>query len=139
MTLGTLKLPAPCSGAFASAWSWVKFLCASSARKEVFADRGAIYCLDAQNGAVVWEYINSVTAGGVVKTIGDCLPMPNATLRAYRYPLSFAGFVGKDLTPGDTITQIAAKAWSMRALPDTGQPARSRGCSRPTAPTTSWR
>ncbi len=32
---------------------------ASSARKEVFADRGAIYCLDAQNGAVVWEFAPS--------------------------------------------------------------------------------
>lgn len=29
---------------------------ASAAKKEVFADQGAIYCLDAENGAVVWEY-----------------------------------------------------------------------------------
>ena len=28
----------------------------SSADKGVFADRGAIYCLDADNGAVVWKY-----------------------------------------------------------------------------------
>ncbi len=29
---------------------------ASAAKKEVFADRGAVYCLDAESGAVVWEY-----------------------------------------------------------------------------------
>lgn len=32
---------------------------ASAARKEVFADRGAIYCLDAQSGAMVWEFAPS--------------------------------------------------------------------------------
>ncbi len=32
---------------------------ASAARKEVFADRGGIYCLDAQSGAKVWEFAPS--------------------------------------------------------------------------------
>ncbi|MCX7047485.1 MAG: DUF1566 domain-containing protein [Candidatus Sumerlaeota bacterium] len=73
------------------------------------------------NGAVVWEYINPVTAAGVVKTIGDCLPMTNATLRAHRYAPDFAGFLGKDMTAGPTITETAANAWSMLKLPDTGQ------------------
>ena len=32
---------------------------ASAAKKEVFADRGAIYCLDAQSGKKVWEFAPS--------------------------------------------------------------------------------
>ena len=32
---------------------------ASAAKKEVFADRGSIYCLDALNGAKVWEFAPS--------------------------------------------------------------------------------
>lgn len=32
---------------------------ASAAKKGVFADRGAIYCLDATNGAVAWEFAPS--------------------------------------------------------------------------------
>ena len=73
------------------------------------------------DGAVAWEYINPVTAAGVVSAIGDCLPMTNSIPRAHRYAADFAGFDGRDMTPGATITEAAAKAWSMRALPDTGQ------------------
>jgi hypothetical protein len=70
-------------------------------------------------GNVAWEYINPVTAVGAVKAIGDCLPMTNAVPRAYRYAPDFAGFVGKDMTPGATITGLAGKvtgvasAWLM--------------------------
>ncbi|MEI6082702.1 MAG: PQQ-binding-like beta-propeller repeat protein [Verrucomicrobiota bacterium] len=32
---------------------------AGAAKKEVFADRGGIYCLDAQSGAMVWEFAPS--------------------------------------------------------------------------------
>ena len=72
-------------------------------------------------GLTVWEYINPVTAAGVVKTIGDCLPMTNAVWRAHRYAPDFVGFQNTDLTPGKTITEAAAGAWSMLKLPDTGQ------------------
>ena len=54
-------------------------------------------------GQVVWEYINPVTADGVVTDIGDRLPMTNAAPRAYRYGTGFAGFQGHDMTPGLTI------------------------------------
>ncbi|MCE5228217.1 DUF1566 domain-containing protein [bacterium] len=79
------------------------------------------------NSQVVWEYINPVTASGVVGAIGDCVPMTNAVWRAHRYPASFAGFMGKDMTPVRTITAEAASAWSMTALPDTGQTASFTG------------
>lgn len=55
------------------------------------------------DGTVAWEYINPVTASGVVSAIGDEWPMTNAALRAYRYPSSFAGFAGHDLTATSTI------------------------------------
>ena len=56
------------------------------------------------SGQVVWEYINPVTDSGIVEAIGDSLPMTNAVPRAYRYGPDFAGFVGKDMTAGKTIT-----------------------------------
>ena len=55
------------------------------------------------SGTVVWEYINPVTASGIVTAIGDTLPMTNAVPRATRYAASFAGFTGHTLTPGTTI------------------------------------
>ncbi len=55
-------------------------------------------------GQVVWEYICPVTNAGIVTAIGDCLPMTNAVPRAYRYGLDFAGFQGRDMTAGATIT-----------------------------------
>jgi hypothetical protein len=57
-------------------------------------------------GQVVWEYINPVTDTGIVKTIGDDLPMTNAAVRAYRYGTNFTGFSGKDMTPGVLITKL---------------------------------
>jgi len=57
------------------------------------------------SGNVVWEYINPVTNAGILKAIGDCLPMTNAVPRAVRYAASFAGFQGHSLTPGGTITE----------------------------------
>jgi hypothetical protein len=57
-------------------------------------------------GQVVWEYINPVTDTSIVTTIGDELPMTNAVVRAYRYGTNFAGFSGKDMTPGVPITKL---------------------------------
>jgi hypothetical protein len=56
-------------------------------------------------GEVVWEFINPVTATGIVPAIGDCLPMTNAVPRAYRYGADFAGFTGRSLTPGKLLTE----------------------------------
>lgn len=55
------------------------------------------------SGNVVWEYINPATTSGIVKAIGDDLPMTNAVPRAVRYAASFAGFQGHSLTAGATI------------------------------------
>ena len=58
-------------------------------------------------GDVVWEFINPVTATGVVTAIGDCLPMTNAVPRATRYGVDLAGFTGRTLTPGRLLTAYA--------------------------------
>jgi hypothetical protein len=55
-------------------------------------------------GEVVWEFVNPVTATGVVPAIGDCLPMTNAVPRALRYGADFAGFTGRNLNPGALLT-----------------------------------
>ena len=57
------------------------------------------------SGNVVWEYINPVTDAGVVKAVGDNLPMANAVPRATRFPATFAGFTGHDLTAVKTIVE----------------------------------
>jgi hypothetical protein len=54
-------------------------------------------------GQVVWEYISPVTSSGIVKVIGDDLPMTNAVPRVYRYGADFAGFQGREMTPGQTV------------------------------------
>lgn len=68
-------------------------------------------------GQVVWEYINPVTHDGIVTTIGDALPMTNAVARAYRYEPSFAGFQGRDMTAGRTITAGVATTSTPRHAP----------------------
>ncbi|MEI6175759.1 MAG: DUF1566 domain-containing protein [Verrucomicrobiota bacterium] len=81
------------------------------------------------SGNVVWEYINPVTASGVVTAIGDCLPMTNALPRAMRFPASFSGFTGHDLTP---VTTIAGRTVVVDELPSLKNTART-----PLAPTAS--
>lgn len=91
------------------------------------------------DGELVWEYINPVTPDGKLERIDDNWPMYNSMFRAYRYTADHPALSGRDLTPGDTIsgatpsyTYIAdtndvpvtgTNAWSMLALPDTGQTA----------------
>ncbi len=53
------------------------------------------------NGDMVWEYINPVSNLGIMSQ-GDALSN-NGVFRAYRYPLNFAGFQGKDLSPSGPI------------------------------------
>jgi hypothetical protein len=59
-------------------------------------------------GQVAWEYISPITSNGIVTAIGDDLPMNNAVVRAYRYGTDFAGFLGRDMSPGETIADCPA-------------------------------
>jgi hypothetical protein len=62
------------------------------------------------NGEVVWKYICPVVATGPLSQ-GDAIPddparvgeKMNAVFRVYKYPLNYAGFAGKVLTPGDYV------------------------------------
>ncbi|MCX6873116.1 MAG: DUF1566 domain-containing protein [Verrucomicrobia bacterium] len=67
------------------------------------------------SGSVAWEYLNPVTAAGIVTAIGDELPMTHAVPRATRYPASFAGFTGHSLTPGATIAGNTLPSFSNTA------------------------
>jgi hypothetical protein len=60
-------------------------------------------------GALAWEYINPVTRDGAVKVLGDVLPMTNSVFRAFRCGPDHAAFKGRDLSPGGTITERAAR------------------------------
>ena len=62
------------------------------------------------SGALAWKYINPVGLAGIL-TQGDTLP-PDPThpgeyltsvFRVYKYPVDYAAFAGKILTPGDYI------------------------------------
>jgi gluconolactonase len=56
-------------------------------------------------GELVWEYINPMTREyGPVTVMPDSLPMTNSVFRAYRYGADHPALVGRDLTPGNTIT-----------------------------------
>lgn len=52
-------------------------------------------------GNIVWKYINPVSNTGPM-TQGDT-PSGNSTFRATRYAPDYAGFAGRDLTPGPPI------------------------------------
>jgi Arylsulfotransferase (ASST) len=56
------------------------------------------------DGETVWSYINPVTRFGILSQ-GDAPPEvdTNAVFRATKYDKSFAGFVGRDLTPKGVI------------------------------------
>ena len=55
-----------------------------------------------QGGQIVWRYINPVNTTGIVEQ-GTLDVGSNQVFRCYRYSPDFAGFAGKDLTPGDPI------------------------------------
>ena len=56
---------------------------------------------------LVWEYINPITREfGVLKTIGDMIPMANSVFRCYRYAADHPALKGKDLTPKGLITDV---------------------------------
>ena len=53
------------------------------------------------SGEIVWEYYTAYNQFGPISQ-GDN-PFGNATFRAYRYGPDFAGFEGRDMTPGDPV------------------------------------
>jgi sugar lactone lactonase YvrE/formylglycine-generating enzyme required for sulfatase activity len=55
-------------------------------------------------GDAVWEYINPVSAEGIITYKRDNWPMHNGLFRAYRFPTSHPAFTGRTLTPQSTIT-----------------------------------
>ena len=58
--------------------------------------RGGVFNELDPNGNLIWEYVNPVTATGPLAQ--GCLPSNNQnSFRASRYPLDYAGFVGRDL------------------------------------------
>ena len=63
---------------------------------------GRLFEVDGTNDSIVWEYWSPINNLGTM-TQGD-LPFGNRNVfRAVRYPFSFPGFAGKDLTPMDPI------------------------------------
>ena len=56
------------------------------------------------DGELVWEYINPATKEGIFEVLPDNWPMTNAVFRAYRYTEDHPALVGRDLTPGSTLT-----------------------------------
>ena len=63
-------------------------------------DSGYFFEIDASDN-IVWEYINPDTANGILSQ-GDS-PSANFVFRALKFPIEFAAFTGKDLTPSDPI------------------------------------
>lgn len=61
---------------------------------------GRIFEIDS-SGNLFWEYVSPVRDTGIMSQ-GD-LPVSNDVFRAKRYQADFAGFVGKNLSPGDPI------------------------------------
>ncbi|MBI5691109.1 MAG: aryl-sulfate sulfotransferase [Verrucomicrobia bacterium] len=60
-------------------------------------------------GRLVWEYLNPVTRDGVVKQLGDVLPMTNSLFRAMRIAPNHPALAGRDLSPKGTLTERAAQ------------------------------
>lgn len=76
---------------------------------------------------LAWEYINPITRDyGVLKTIGDMIPMANSAFRCYRYGTDHPAMQGKDLTPRGLITDVVSrpvrKDISMEKFPQPGDP-----------------
>jgi len=66
-------------------------------------DFGKIFEIDS-NKNIVWEYINPAAVSGVIMTQGDDPSIQTRILfRAHKYPLDYAAFTGKTLTPGNPI------------------------------------
>ncbi len=73
-----------------------------------WGQRGTFYEVNLE-GEIVWKYINPVVGNGPLSQ-GETIPQgqnpnsqQNTVFKTHRYNSSYAGFVGKDLTPGDYI------------------------------------
>lgn len=53
------------------------------------------------DGDVVWDYVSPDSLGEIVSQ--GSVPSNNSVFKVRRYPPSFPGFAGKDLTPGDPV------------------------------------
>lgn len=63
--------------------------------------KGKFTEIDSLNN-IVWEYLNPLTNSGTA-TQGGALPGANNIFKAIKYDVSFSGFSGKDLTPGQPL------------------------------------
>jgi Arylsulfotransferase (ASST)/Secretion system C-terminal sorting domain len=63
---------------------------------------GYFFEIDSNNDKV-WEYINPVSTSGVLSQGDNPFETGNIVFRAIRYPLNYAAFDGRDLTPGNPI------------------------------------
>jgi hypothetical protein len=63
---------------------------------------GRLFEIDGTTEAIVWEYISPINNIGIMAQ-GDTPSGNRNVFRAVRYPSSFSGFTGNDLTPMDPI------------------------------------
>ena len=77
-------------------------------------------------GAVVWKYVCPVAADGPL-TQGDAIPddpvrageKMNAVFRVYKYPVDYAAFTGRTMTPGNLIEKYpTAVGDNLTRMPD---------------------
>ncbi len=66
--------------------------------------QGHFFEVSAGDTAVVWEYINPVTSGGIKTVITDQYPMYNSVFRASRYASTHPALKGRTLVRTKTIT-----------------------------------
>ncbi len=55
-----------------------------------------------ESNAIVWEYQNPISSTGPIAQ-GDPLNNSHAVFSVQRYPINFAGFIGKDLSSGQVL------------------------------------
>ena len=84
-------------------------------------------------GDAVWEYVNPVSADGIITYKRDSYPMQNAVFRAYRFATNHSAFAGRILTPASTISGQSPSYISAPSISGT-----SISPATPTAATSVW-
>jgi len=84
-------------------------------------------------GEAVWEYINPVTADGIISYKRDAWPMQNAVFRAYRFATNHPALINRTLSPQATLTGGTPSYISAPTLSGT-----ALNPSTPTAATPVW-
>ena len=74
------------------------------------------------DGKLAWEYINPITSNGVVKTLGDELPMTNSVFRAFRLAPDNPALIGRELIPAGTITERAEQGLDKGSYDNVNKP-----------------